>query len=234
MMMTMKIFGLQKLTLLDYPGKTAATIFLSGCDFSCPFCHNAEAMDEKRGPQIDTEEVIEFLKTRQNLLDGVCISGGEPLLQEGIKDFCKEIKNLGFDIKLDTNGQRPELLKELTESRLVDYVAMDIKNSLGKYGATIGIKDFDTSQIEASADYLLNGTLQYEFRTTVVKEFHTPDDFHLIGQRFKGAAQYYLQKFRDLESVIEKGLNAYSTEEMEELCEILKEYNINAILREVG
>ena len=226
----MKIFGLQKLTLLDYPGKTAATIFLSGCDFRCPFCHNAALYDSDIS-LLSACDVIDFLKKRHNILDGVCISGGEPLLHENIKDFIIEIKNLGFDVKLDTNGQNSALLKQLVESNLLNYVAMDIKNSLQNYGKAVGIENFDTLQVEESADFLLKGIVPYEFRTTVVRELHESDDFHLIGQRWSGANNYFLQSFKDSDGVPQKNLTAYNNAQIKEFCDILRAYNINAHLR---
>ena len=228
----MNIFGLQKLTLIDYPGLTAATVFLSGCDYKCPFCHNAAFLDENNTNLIDVDEVITFLKTRIKKLDGVCISGGEPLLHNGIESFIKDIKNLGYKIKLDTNGQNTETLKRLVESELVDYVAMDVKSSLHNYGKAVDIDGFDTSQVEESAEFLLTGVVPYEFRTTVVREFHNADDFYFIGEWLENADKYFLQKFRDSEGVLIKDLSAYNDDEMKEFCEILAKYNINASLRE--
>ena len=228
----MKIFGLQKLTLIDYPGLTAATIFLSGCDYNCPFCHNAAFMDENYTDLINADEVMAFLKTRIKKLDGVCISGGEPLLQTGTEEFIKEIKDLGYKIKIDTNGQNVEALKELVESGLVNYIAMDVKSSLHNYGKAVGIDDFDTKQIEESADYLRTGIVPYEFRTTVVRELHTADDFHSIGAWLQNADKYFLQKFKYSEGVPDENLSAYDETEMEEFCKILKTYNIDTNIRE--
>ena len=228
------IFGLQKLTLIDYPGKTAATVFLSGCDFNCPFCHNAALMNDNTKPLNDVNEVLEFLDSRKKLLDGVCISGGEPLLQPGVLEFCKEVKSLGIEIKLDTNGQNPELLKNLADNKLVDYIAMDIKSSLHNYSKAVGITDFDTSNIEESARFLLTGIIPYEFRTTVVEQLHTDDDFHSIGQWLKGAKNYFLQTFILSGDVPDKNLNAYSSYNMKRFCDILNSYRINANLREEG
>ena len=227
----MKIFGLQKLTLLDYPGKTAATIFLGGCDFHCPFCHNAALYDSDMS-LISACDVIDFLKKRQNILDGVCISGGEPLLHKDIRKFIGDIKTLGFDIKLDTNGQNPALLKQLAENNLLSYVAMDIKSSLQNYGKAVGIENFDTRQVEESADFLLKGVIPYEFRTTVVRELHELGDFHLIGQRWSGANNYFLQSFKDSDGVPKRHLSAYNANEMSVFCDILRTYNINANIRE--
>ena len=227
----MKIFGLQKLTLIDYPGLTAATVFLSGCDFNCPFCHNAASMDLNNTNLINAEEVVAFFKTRIKKLEGVCISGGEPLLQNGIVDFIKEIKDIGFKIKLDTNGQNSEALKRLVESELVNYVAMDVKSSLQNYGKAIGLDHFDTKQVEESAGFLRTGIIPYEFRTTVVRELHTVDDFYSIGEWLQNADKYFLQKYKDSEGVPVKNLSAYNDEEMKEFCEVLTTYNINTCVR---
>lgn len=227
----MKIFGLQKLTLIDYPGKAAATVFLSGCDFKCPFCHNAVLMKSDGTSFIEVEELLTFLDTRRNLLDGVCISGGEPLLQDGVIDFISKIKKLGFDIKLDTNGNNPNLLKKIAEAKLIDYVAMDIKSSLQNYSAAVGLDAFCSSNVEESAKFLLNGTIPYEFRTTVVREFHKADDFHSIGKWLQGAGDYFLQAFVNTDDVPNKNLSAYDTCDMKVFCDILKAYNINAQIR---
>jgi pyruvate formate lyase activating enzyme len=227
----MKIFGLQKLTLLDYPGKTAATIFISGCEYNCPYCQNAAYMDEESDMATQASEAIEFLKTRKKLLEGVCISGGEPLAQEEIEDFIAQIKELGYPVKLDTNGQFPKRLKKLAEQGLVDYIAMDIKSSRQNYGAAIGIESFDTTQVEESAKFLLSGSIPYEFRTTVVRELHKAEDFHLIGQWLEGAEKFYLQNFKDCDGVPAKDLSAYSDEEMQKFIEILSIYDIVACFR---
>lgn len=230
----MKIFGLQKLTLIDYPDKVAATIFLGGCNFRCPFCHNSSLVtDIDLSTATDSSEIFPLLKKRAGILDGVVVSGGEPLMQSGIEDFIKQIKDLGYSVKLDTNGSYPEKLKYLVENSLVDYVAMDIKNSLENYGDTIGIENYDTSKIEKSADFLMQGGCPYEFRTTVVKEFHNKKDFDLIGMRFRKARKYYLQTFIDSGSVIENGLHGYNKEEMEEFRRILLQYIQNVELRGV-
>lgn len=230
----MKIFGMQKLTLIDYPGKVAATIFLGGCNFRCPFCHNSLLVTDVDGSTAtDSSEIFPLLKKRVGLLDGIVVSGGEPLMQGGIEDFIKEIKDIGYSVKLDTNGSYPDKLRYLVENKLVDYVAMDIKNSLPNYGETIGIENYDTSKIEESADFLMNGSCPYEFRTTVVKELHNKKDFDLIGMRFRKAERYYLQTFQDSGSVIESGLHGYNKEEMEEFRQILLKYIKNAQLREI-
>lgn len=203
----MKIYGLQKLTLLDYPKKTACTIFTGGCNFRCPFCHNALLVTDIDNSNTYTEEeILDFLAKRKGLLDGVCITGGEPLMQNDIAEFIKKIKELGYKVKLDTNGTFPEKLAELLKNRLVDYVAMDIKNSKEKYAETAGIKNINLSDIEKSINLLKSSDVDYEFRTTVVKEFHTEADIEKIAEWIKGAKSYFLQNFEDSGNLIGENL----------------------------
>jgi anaerobic ribonucleoside-triphosphate reductase activating protein len=205
----MKIYGLQKLTLLDYPGKTACTIFTGGCNFRCPFCHNALLVtDIDSSDTYSEEEILNFLEKRKGLLDGVCITGGEPLLNADIAEFIAKIKDLGYKVKLDTNGTFPEKLKVLLEKHLVNYVAMDIKNSKEKYAKTAGIKDINLSDIEKSINILKSSDIDYEFRTTVVKEFHTESDIEKIAEWIKGAKGYFLQNFEDSGNLIGENLSA--------------------------
>ncbi|MBP5209460.1 MAG: anaerobic ribonucleoside-triphosphate reductase activating protein, partial [Clostridia bacterium] len=194
----MVIKGLQKLTLLDYPGHMAATVFLGGCQFRCPFCHNASlvlAPDEL--PDVDEDEFFAFLSKRRGILDGVAVTGGEPLLARDIDRFFERIKDLGFAVKLDTNGALPAALRRVVEAGLVDYVAMDIKNSQQRYAETVGLPKAPLDAIRESAAFLLEGGVPYEFRTTVVRELHTPADMEAIGRWIAGAERYYLQVFRD-------------------------------------
>ena len=228
----MNIQGLQKVTLLDFPGRVACTIFLAGCNFRCPFCHNASLVthvDPSRN--IAMEEVISFLKKRRGVLDGVCITGGEPLLAPGLDSFIREIKDMGYEVKLDTNGSNAERLKSLIGSGIIDYVAMDIKNAPGKYGMTIGIDGYNPANILESADYLLSGVVPYEFRTTVVREFHKREDFEVIGQWLEGARRYYLQGFVDSGDLIQPGLRAYTKGIMVQALEIVRKYIPAAELR---
>lgn len=228
----MVIQGLQKLTLLDYPGKVACTVFTAGCNFRCPFCHNASlVIDTHKNEEIKEQEVLAFLKKRQGVLEGVCISGGEPLMQSAIGTFMRSIKDLGYSIKLDTNGSFPEKLKSLTEEGLVDYVAMDIKNSKESYGRTVGIEAYDVAQIEKSVEFLLTGTIPYEFRTTVVREFHQKSDFVSIGHWIRGAEQYYLQQFVDSGDLIQDGLHGYDEDIMKQALETVKKDVKTAELR---
>ncbi len=224
----MNIAGLQKTTLLDYPGKVACTVFLQGCNFRCPFCQNGEILGGGEG-DISEEEFFSFLKKRQGILDGVCVSGGEPLLQD-VAPFLQEIKGLGYAVKLDTNGAFPKKLKELCAAGLVDFVAMDIKNSLQNYSKTAGVA-VDLSAIEESAALLLEGTVGYEFRTTVVKELHKGEDFVRIGKWLRGAKRYFLQTFRDGETVLKKGLTPCSDAQMQVFKQLVKLFIPNVLIR---
>ena len=194
----MRIDGLQKMTLLDFPGKVACTVFTGGCNFRCPFCHNAllvTKLPEK--PDYTEDEILSFLEKRVGLLDGVAITGGEPLLNPDIADFIRKIRDMGYAVKLDTNGSFPERLKAIVGEGLVDYVAMDIKNRREKYAETIGLKNLDLSKIEESVEFLKSGTVDYEFRTTVVKQFHTVEDIRAAAEWIGGAKRYFLQNFVD-------------------------------------
>lgn len=228
----MKIHGLQKTTLLDYPEKVACTVFTAGCNFRCPFCHNASlVVDIKKEAEITEGDFFSFLKKRQGILDGVCITGGEPLLQPDIEDFMRKIKELGFLVKLDTNGSFPEKLKDLVDKGLVDYVAMDIKNSLKAYAVTSGVKNLDVSSIEKSVAYLKEGNVPYEFRTTVVKNFHSRENFQEIGAWIKGTEKYFLQRFVDSGNLIDSQVQGCSEEEMKEFHSIVKQYIPNVQIR---
>lgn len=228
----MVIQGLQRLTLLDFPGKVACTVFLAGCNFRCPFCHNASlVVDTYKNKEIPEEEFFAFLNKRKGILDGVCVTGGEPLLQSGIEEFLERIKSLGFLVKLDTNGSFPDKLIRIAELKLVDYVAMDIKNSQESYGKTIGIEDYDISKVHKSVNYLLRGNVPYEFRTTVVREFHQRSDFESIGRWIRGASRYYLQQFVDSGDVIREGLHGYNKDIMNQALDVVKKSVQTAQLR---
>ena len=211
----MKIVGFQKVTLLDFPGLVACTVFVGGCNFRCPFCHNADVVEETTGGEFSEEEILSYLTKRKGVLDGVCITGGEPLLSPGILGFMRRIKDLGFKIKLDTNGSIPSRLKEAVLGGLCDYVAMDIKNALEKYPLTAGVKT-NNEKIKESVAFLLSGAVPYEFRTTVVKELHTKDDILKISEEISGAAKWYLQQFVDSGNLIGSGFSAYPPSELEE------------------
>lgn len=228
----MLIGGLQKLSLLDYPDRTCCTVFTMGCNYRCPFCHNASIINEPfSGQAIPEDEILVFLKKRKGLLDGVCITGGEPLLQKDIEHFIHKIKSLGFSIKLDTNGSYPERLQQLITNKLVDYVAMDIKNAPGRYSQTIGIKNFDLAPIKKSVSILLSNQVPYEFRTTVVRELHSEQDIMALAQWIQGAEKYYLQNFVNSDDVLSKGLNGYSEKEMRHLLNLIHPLLPSAELR---
>lgn len=213
---SVKINGFQKMTLLDYPGKVACTVFTGGCNFRCPFCHNA-ALVEGLGDEISENEVFAFLEKRKGLLDGVCITGGEPLLQPDIAEFISKVREMGYAVKLDTNGSFPLRLKELAKQGLIDYAAMDVKNCPEKYSITAGCEHISFSDVEESIDFLINGSISYEFRTTVVKEFHTVSDIEKLAESIKGAKRYFLQYFADSGSLLSEGLHPADKETMEKM-----------------
>ncbi len=226
----MIISGLQKMTLLDFPGKVACTVFLQGCNFRCPFCHNSDLLGGSSAPFMTMEEFLDFLKKRTGLLDAVCVSGGEPTLQKDLPELLKGIKTLGFSVKLDTNGSRPEVLKKLVAEGLVDYVAMDVKNSPARYGETTGVSHFDITPIEESLRFLIEGNVAYELRTTVVAELHSEASITEMGQWLaslvpgKKPEKLYLQCFVDRSSVLQGGLHAPEEAELRKYAEILTPY----------
>ena len=217
----MIIKGIQKLTLLDYPQKVACTLFTAGCNFRCPFCHNASLVKGDDGPVLSEEEILKYLKLRQGILDAVCITGGEPTLQPDLKDFIIKVKALGYSVKLDTNGYKIEVLKDLVNSGLIDYVAMDIKSSKEGYARIAGLQNIDISKIEESVDFLMQGNVDYEFRTTVVEELHDENDFLAISEWLKNAKKYYLQSFKDSGDILGGTYTPCSGEKMEHFLKIL-------------
>lgn len=218
----MQIHGLNKTTLLDYPGYVAATLFTGNCNFRCPFCQNGElVICPDTQPVISEEEIFAFLEKRRGILQGVCITGGEPTLQKGLPDLIRRIKALGFAVKLDTNGYRPEVIERLLAEDMLDYIAMDIKSSRRGYSQAAGI-DIDVSRIERSAECIRQSGVLYEFRTTVVRQLHSPEVFEEIGEWLCGSRAYYLQQFRDGESVLCKNLSPCTKEEMETFAQILQ------------
>lgn len=226
-----RIFGLQKTTLLDYPGKVACTLFTGGCNFRCPYCQNSDLVFLSENiTEIDPEVIQTLLTKRHGILEGVCVSGGEPLLQPELEQFLTEIKSHGYAIKLDTNGSQPEKLKHLVSLGLIDYVAMDVKNQKRRYGETIGIEDFDLSAIEETIRYLKEGQIPYEFRTTVIKEYHTKHDIEELAKWLQGGNALYLQQFVNSERVIKQGLHAYDEQEMKEFAQAAQPY-INVQIR---
>ncbi len=228
----MVLKGLQKLTLLDFPGKIAATVFTGGCNFRCPFCHNASlVIPEKFGENIPVDEFFTFLNKRRGMLEGVCVSGGEPTMQKDLPEFLARIKELGYLVKLDTNGTNPTMLSELIERGLLDYVAMDIKSSREGYSSAVGIENYDTAKIEKSVEILRKNLVDFEFRTTVVKELHTAEDFESIGKWLSGDDKIFLQTFRDSGDLISEGYSAYNEDDMRSFLDILKKYMSKAELR---
>ena len=234
----MKIQGLQKLTLLDYPGRIACTVFLGGCNFRCPFCHNGGlALGGDSNGIMSVEELLAFLDSRRGRLQAVCISGGEPTLHPDLPALIGEIKSRGFEVKLDTNGTNPEMLSLLIADGLVDYVAMDIKNSPDKYALTTGLisnSEFQISNFNAvreSAALLMQGRVDFEFRTTLAKELHSAEDMEIIGKWLSGGEKYFLQTYRDEGDLLVGGFTAFSPEETEQLLAVLKSYIPSAEIR---
>ena len=226
----MDIAGLQKMTLLDYPGKIACTVFLPGCNFRCPFCHNASlVLPERLGPTMTADDLLTFLQGRKGKLDGVCITGGEPTLHQDLPDLIGVIRAMGFAVKLDTNGSRPAVLQKLLAQRLVDYVAMDIKNSPEKYASTCGGADF-LPQVQESVRLLKESGVAHEFRTTVLHPFHTPEDLRQIGQWLAGTGHYFIQQFVDSGDLIGTG-EALMPEELQQLLQAVSPYIPTAKLR---
>lgn len=218
------IDGFDKLTLLNYPDRVACTIFTKGCNFKCPFCHNSSLIDLENNSD-KYNEIMSYLRVRKGILDGVCITGGEPLIHKGIKDLIKEIKSLGFLVKLDTNGSNPSLLKELIDEKLIDYVAMDIKNTFDKYEKTIGCKT-NIDNIKRSIKIIEDSDIEYEFRTTLVKEFHTLESIKTIVEMLDKKSKYYIQNFINSDGVLNKNLHGFTNNE---LTELEKELNYNNI-----
>ncbi len=222
------------MTLLDFPGVVSCTVFLGGCDFRCPFCHNFELVDGTAKPVMTDDDLIEFLKGRKALLDGVAITGGEPCMHgEDLIALIKRIRETGYKVKLDTNGYHPELLEEILCGGLVDYIAMDIKNSEEKYAVTCGLDEIDTDKIKKSISLLMSGDTPYEFRTTVINEFHEAEDFDKIGEMITGAERYFLQRFTDRDTVPFGNLTAPSFDDMRKYAEISRKYVKNTELRGV-
>ena len=227
----MLISGLQKLTLLDYPGKLAATVFFGGCNFRCPFCHNASLVINPTEGEITEKELFDFLDSRRGRLEAVCISGGEPTLRPELPSLIYSIKEKGFLVKLDTNGYRPAVLKSLVSDGLIDYVAMDIKNSKEGYARAVGISDFNIAPVCESVEFLMSGNLDYEFRTTVVKELHTAQDMVSIARWIEGAKNYFLQYFLDSGDIIQSGFSPCDTLEMRTFLASILPYVPNAQIR---
>jgi len=229
----MKIRGLMKMTLLDFPGQVACTVFTSGCNFRCPFCHNASLVlpEKMTGEEIGQDEFFEFLKKRKGKLDGVCISGGEPLIQSDIADFIRRVKELGFKVKLDTNGAMPEVLRALLNEGLLDYVSMDIKSDPEGYSRACGIDHPPIEQVRESVRILLACGVPFEFRTTLVDEFHDEETMRSVACWIKEAPRYYLQSFVDSGEVIKKGLHSCSAQKMSDILRAVAEFVPTAKIR---
>lgn len=221
----MKISGFDKLTLLNYPDKVACTIFTSGCNLRCPFCHNSGLVTNNYN-EISFDSIYEYLKKRIGILDGVCITGGEPLIHADIKDYIKKIKDLGYLVKIDTNGCNPKLLKELIDLKLVDYIAMDIKNIYSKYDITSGIK-VNIDNIKKSISIIENSGIDYEFRTTIVKEFHSTEDIKEILSYISSNSNYYIQNFKNSNDVFNRNLSSFSEKELVEMKNKINNKNIH-------
>lgn len=228
----MNICGYQKTTLLDYPGHVAATIFTGGCNFRCPFCHNADLLENpKEASLISEEEIFSFLQKRKNVLSGICITGGEPCLQPDLQDFILKVRELGYKIKLDTNGYRPEVVSSLLEHNLLDYIAMDIKAGYSNYATVSGIPNIDINKIKESISIIENSGIAYEFRTTVVRELHTEQDFHEISQLLSSDAPYFLQSFVDSGNILTPGLSPCDIDTLNYYLSIIKNNIPNSSLR---
>lgn len=220
----MKISGFDKLTLLNYPDKVACTIFTSGCNLRCPFCHNSGLVTNNYN-EISFDSIYEYLKKRVGILEGVCITGGEPLIHADIKDYIKKIKDLGYLVKIDTNGCNPKLLKELIDLKLVDYIAMDIKNIYSKYDITSGVK-VNIDNIKKSISIIENSGIDYEFRTTIVKEFHSTQDIKEILSYISSNSNYYIQNFKNSNDVFNRNLSSFSEKELVEMKNKINNKNI--------
>lgn len=226
----MRIVGLMKTTLLDYPGKVASTIFTGGCNFRCPYCHNGDlVLNHTTMEPYSEEEIFSHLNKRKNTLNGVCITGGEPTLQSELPEFIRKVKTLNLLVKLDTNGTNPAMLRSLLEEGLLDYVAMDIKHCRSKYNDVACMNPLNLQNIEESVDILKNCNIDYEFRTTVTRELHKVEDFQEIGKWIEGSKAYYLQPYKESEQVISKIFTTYSAAEFDEIVNILNNYNIGNI-----
>ena len=226
----MDFVGIDKFSLLDYEDKVSCVLFCKPCNFRCPFCHNGTTVLEAE-TTIPFEDILDYLRGRKGLIDAVVVSGGEPTLMPDLKEKITQLKELGFLIKLDTNGTNPEIVKDLCEKNLLDYVAMDIKNSLDKYSLTTGVKNPLTDKIQETIKYLMNSNVDYEFRTTLIDEFHDVEDMKLMADLLKGAKRLYLQKFVERDSCIQKGLHEVSKEKAKEFANVLRTTIQNVSLR---
>ena len=230
----MRILGYNKTTLLDYPGHVATTLFVGGCNMRCPFCHNRDlVLYPMEQPQIPEEEIFAFLKKRQGILEGVCITGGEPTLYPELVDFIRKVKELGYLVKLDTNGTNPEMIALLLQEHLLDYIAMDVKSSKEGYKEACGREEIDLAKIEESVILMKRSGISHEFRTTAVKGIHRKEDFEKIGEWLSEGESWYLQSYKDSDGVIMPGFEAFSKEELEEFLAVVQSYGTKGSLRGV-
>ena len=228
----MNIYGYQKTTLLDYPGHVAATIFTGGCNFRCPFCHNSDLIAKPDSNLlISEEEIFSFLKKRKNVLSGICITGGEPTLQPDLQDFIVKVRNLGYKIKLDTNGYRPDIITSLLEQNLLDYIAMDVKTGFSNYAKVCGLPTLDIRKIQDSITLIENSNIAYEFRTTVVRELHNEQDFYEISKMLSPNSSYYIQSFKDSGNILTPGLTSCDNQTLNHYLSIIKQKIPNSSLR---
>jgi pyruvate formate lyase activating enzyme len=228
----MDFSGWEKLSLVDYDDNLTTTVFMAGCNFRCPFCHNSSlVLDPAHAPTIPWSEIMDYLKKRHGVLDAVCVTGGEPTLMPDLEDKLRDIKSLGYKVKLDSNGSHPVILKKVVSEGLVDYVAMDIKNSLVKYPMTIGTTAVNLDDVKESVDFLIHGQVGYEFRTTAIEEYHSMKDFEAIGAWLEGAKRYYIQRYIDSDNCISHGLHMLSKEKALEAKAIMEKYVVLASLR---
>ena len=228
----MAIVGIDKLSLLDYEDKVSVVLFSQACNMRCPFCHNGAAvLGASKEDELDFNEILEFLKGRKGLVDAVVFSGGEPTLEKDLKVKIKAVKDLGFAIKLDTNGTNPKIVEDLLDSNLIDYVAMDIKNCPSLYGETCGVPSINLVNIKKTISIIMNKAPDYEFRTTLVKEFHERMDYDSFLTLIKGAKKLYLQKFVDRDGCIKKGLHEVDEVEANKLRDYLAKGISNVYLR---
>ena len=219
----MKIAGYEKLSLQDFPNQISCIIFTQGCNIRCPFCQNSTLIPMDSNNLVSEKEIFNYLNLRKNIISGVTISGGEPTLQPDLENFIDKVKDLKLKVKLDTNGLNTKLLEKLIENQKIDYVAMDIKNSLNKYGLTSGVAKINMQNILNSIELLKKGKVDYEFRTTIINEFHTLQDIIEII-KLVGNSKYYLQNFKNSEYVLDKTLTSFTEEKLVLWNEILKEY----------
>lgn len=228
----MKLYGMEKLSLVDYDGFVSATVFTGTCNFRCGFCHNAAlVLDSANLDELPEKEVFDYLKKRKGILEGVCITGGEPTLQKDLPEFCEKIKKLGYSVKVDTNGTNPNVVKLLAENGLADYFAMDIKNDRENYAKIIGFDKYDTSAVEKSVEFFLAGGADYEFRTTLISEYHHAENMAKISEWIRGAEKYFLQRFKSGDYCISQSLSPVETEQAKSFAEIIKPFVKNVKLR---